>query len=164
MKPICVTAQSLIKQTYCLDRVSNRYVINDETGCWEWLESLDRYGYGRVRIPIGGRVRHIGAHRVSWWAYRGPIYHGLQLDHLCRNRKCVNPWHLEPVTNKVNSERGNGPPKSAGRPRSVALTGCTKHGFDDGYWYTTKKYGTDRWVCRPCRIPIMERWNARQRK
>lgn len=70
--------------------------------CWTWTAALADTGYGRFRTP--GRT--VFAHR---WAYEqviGPIPDGLQLDHLCRNTRCVNPWHLDPVTGRVNVRRG----------------------------------------------------------
>jgi hypothetical protein len=66
--------------------------------CWEWTGARERKGYGRFRSQP--------AHRWSYELLRGEIPEGLFLDHLCRNRACVNPWHLEPVTNRVNILRG----------------------------------------------------------
>ena len=71
--------------------------------CWRWGASLNDGGYGQ--IMIGNRP--LRAHRVAWELLRGDIPTGLVIDHLCRNRACVNPWHMEPVTNEVNIERGN---------------------------------------------------------
>lgn len=70
--------------------------------CWRWLASLNDGGYGQ--ISINGRPHR--AHRVAYELVRGPIPDGLVIDHECRNRWCVNPWHLEPVTNEVNIDRG----------------------------------------------------------
>ena len=70
--------------------------------CWNWLGSLDRDGYGRVRYN-GRRTR---AHRIAYELAIGPIPAGLVIDHLCRNRRCVNPDHLEPVTSQENTRRG----------------------------------------------------------
>jgi hypothetical protein len=74
-------------------------------GCWVWLGYKDRDGYG-----LSGRPKVMGrgssrAHRIAYEAEHGSIPAG-HLDHLCRNRACVRPSHLEPVTAKVNAERG----------------------------------------------------------
>lgn len=69
-----------------------------ESGCWEWIGTLSSEGYGRFEKDL--------AHRVSYRRSVGPIPEGLQLDHLCRNRRCVNPEHLEPVTGRINTLRG----------------------------------------------------------
>ena len=78
------------------------YVIT-ESGCWDWVGCVARSGYGRLR---DGRGNTRNAHRVMYERLRGPIPTGLQIDHLCRNRRCVNPDHLEPVTQRVNLLRG----------------------------------------------------------
>ena len=84
------------------DRVLNRVSRDDSTGCWVWLGCVQANGY--ARMTIGGRTQY--AHRVSYEAFVGPIPEGLFLDHLCRNTRCVNPAHLEPVTNRENNMRG----------------------------------------------------------
>lgn len=78
-------------------------------GCWNWTGPIGRSGYGIIGIPIEGgenRTKHISAHRFSYEHFVGPIPQGLQLDHLRRNRACVNPAHLEAVTRKENLLRG----------------------------------------------------------
>jgi len=80
----------------------------DSRGCWLWTGFINRYGYGVLtalpRKP--GRARARAAHRVSYEWFVGPIPAGLTIDHLCRVRRCINPDHLEPVTNAENLRRG----------------------------------------------------------
>ncbi len=72
--------------------------------CWEWTAHRDRDGYGQFSI----KSKPIKAHRFIYEYYYGAICPDLTIDHLCRNRKCVNPFHLEQVTVKVNVLRGIG--------------------------------------------------------
>jgi hypothetical protein len=82
--------------------------IEASSGCWEWQNALNSEGYGRIKIGslIDGSARTVYAHRWSYERIIGPIPSGLFIDHLCRNRKCVNPAHLEPVTHLENQRRG----------------------------------------------------------
>lgn len=73
----------------------------DRSGaCWEWTATIHKTGYGSFRYE--GRIAL--AHRVAYELIKGPIPEGMQVDHTCRNRACVNPAHLRPVTNKQNQE------------------------------------------------------------
>jgi len=72
------------------------------TACWQWRRAKSKTGYGNLWF---GR-RYTTAHRVIYKALVGPIPEGLDLDHLCRNRACCNPDHLEPVTRRENMRRG----------------------------------------------------------
>ena len=74
----------------------------DESGCWRWTGFHNSKGYGIARID--GRSE--GAHRVAFKAVHGTIPDGLEIDHLCSVRDCVNPAHLEAVTHVVNIRRG----------------------------------------------------------
>ena len=75
--------------------------------CWNWVGTVNDQGYGRFYITSGmtGR-RTIAAHRFAYEDLVGPIPDGMLLDHLCRNRACVNPDHVEPVTSRENTVRG----------------------------------------------------------
>jgi hypothetical protein len=73
-------------------------------GCWEWQGARNDLGYGQLALAGHKRVY---AHRFSYEKFVGPIPAGLQLDHLCRNPPCVNPTHLEPVTQRENLLRAD---------------------------------------------------------
>lgn len=106
------------------------------SGCWLWLGATTPDGYAK----FGHRATV--AHRTSYRAFVGSIPEGLQLDHLCRVRCCVNPAHLEPVTNRENQMRG-----IAFVVENANKTHCPRgHAYDDK---NTKQYGGRRY-CRAC--------------
>lgn len=72
--------------------------------CWRWTSASDAYGYGVFRVQRPRRM-NIKAHRASYELMVADIPEGLVIDHLCRNRWCVNPYHMDPVTPEVNGLR-----------------------------------------------------------
>ena len=82
--------------------IHSRSTLDLSTGCWLWNRAKNHDGYGQIRIE----GIHWRAHRLSYEAFREPIPKGLEIDHLCRVRACVNPEHLEVVTHTENVARG----------------------------------------------------------
>lgn len=113
-------------------------VVTTAAGCMEWQGKLGTDGYGRVLVA---HRRERVAHRVAWESVRGPVPDGLQLDHLCRNRRCVNLDHLEPVPQRENLRRG----VHANRGKTHCPRG---HAYDEANTYQINGKGRH---CRTCR-------------
>jgi hypothetical protein len=82
------------------ERITEKYVVTPD-GCWRWTGSFDKDGYGRFQVGPRAKL----AHRVMLAAVGRDVPDGMEVDHLCRNRSCVNPDHLEPVTHIENCVR-----------------------------------------------------------
>lgn len=93
--------------------------VDKTESCWVWTACRNRDGYGRFHLA----GRNVRAHRVAYELLKGPIPAGLTIDHLCRVHDCVNPAHLEPVTNRENNLRGN----------TVAATNAAKTHCPEGH-------------------------------
>ena len=121
------------------DRLRSK-IVEQADGCWGWAASKTHQGYGRFRMGD----RNALAHRVVYEHLVGPIATGMTLDHLCRNRACVNPAHLEPLPLRENILRGRG----VGAV-NADKTHC-KHGheFTPENTYLGKKSGQRH--CREC--------------
>lgn len=119
-------------------RLARKITPANDNECWVWTGSRDHQGYGRC--SIGNRDQR--AHRVTYQILVGDP--GVMLDHLCRNPSCVNPAHLEPVTNRVNQARGQGFVAA-----NLAKTSCDNgHPYDAANTYF--RAGSGRRDCRAC--------------
>lgn len=130
---------------------------NGPLGCWVWTGQLHPTGYGQFIVMSGKRGYPRRAHRIAWELLRGPLKPEDYIDHLCRNRACVNPDHLQPVTNRENIRRGIAPSAINGRK-----THCDySHEFTPENTYVPPKRPTTR----ECRICIRRRdQEKRERK
>lgn len=100
-----------------LMRFASKFDIESDSGCWLWTSSKNHKGYGYMTVDTVSWA----AHRLSYLHHTGPIPDGLEIDHLCRVRNCVNPNHLEAVTHRVNIQRTreySGADCSHGHPRT----------------------------------------------
>lgn len=85
----------------------DRYIPEPNSGCWLWLGATNEKGYALINVKsLNGTWATRRAHRVAYEAAQGAIPKELVIDHKCRVRCCVNPYHLEPVTNAENIRRG----------------------------------------------------------
>jgi hypothetical protein len=133
------------------NRFFEKVNTDENTGCWNWIGAKTSGGYGNFAIK---KVNFV-AHRVSYELVNGEIPEGLHLDHLCRNRACVNPEHLEPVTQRVNLLRGETIP---------ALHSAKTH-CPSGHEYSEENtliYRGSR-HCKTCRA-IRNNYNNAERK
>lgn len=175
MKPLCSVEdcdQVAHARTYCgkhyqrwrlTGRLTVKRILGDDKArllswvdadvdapCWRWKGQISNGGYGLMSLTRKGHQRMMSAHRVSYMLLVGPIPDGLTLDHLCRNRWCVNPDHLEAVTLQVNMSRG----------AHALKTHCPQgHPYDEANTYMN---GSSR-DCRACRNARSKAWKKAQR-
>lgn len=116
----------------------------DTTGvCWEWTADLTNDGYGRWWYKDNVVLR---AHRAAWALLVGPLPTGLQPDHRCKNRACINPDHIEWTTGEVNNLRSTSPSS-----RHARATHCpADHPYDETNTIWRVQRGRPRRECRKC--------------
>lgn len=116
----------------------------DKDDCWLFAGYKNTIGYGQIFTYFDRKPSYQYAHRVAYETFTGPIPDGLVIDHLCSVRCCINPDHLEPVTARVNTLRGEG----------VGVNKRKTH-CPEGHEYTlenTQQYGKGWRRCRQCAI------------
>lgn len=128
--------------------------VNKSDDCWVWLGGKDSHGYGVFSIRLNGKSHSVGAHKFSYELLVNKVPKGMELDHLCRNRGCVNPAHMEVVTARTNTLRGNGITAYWSR-QTHCLHG---HKYTTENTYITTKKPNARF-CRTCR----REWNRDHR-
>jgi len=134
------------------ERFWGKVARGDSDECWLWSGALNEHGYGLLWL----NGRQVRAHRYAYELLVGPIPKRLTLDHLCRNRSCVNPAHLDPATLRENILRGVGITAQAARK-----THCKNgHPFDE----TNTIYERAGRRCRTCQNRLVREHRARKRE
>ena len=144
----CPTCGTSITDPWVLfSKIKKHVSMESDSGCWIWKGSLTYGGY--AHLTWNGTL-WVG-HRLIYEIFKGPIPPGLELDHLCRVRRCVNPDHVEPVTHKVNVLRGLGVTAEAAQ-----ATHCPSgHSYDE----TNTLWSKDkRRYCRQCLRARAAQW------
>ena len=127
-----------LRNAPAIDRLMYRTALLNN-GCWEWQGTKNPKGYGSIRRDMDGPK--VAVHRLAYAEMVGPIPDGLEIDHTCFNRACVNPDHLEPVTHEENVNRGR-------RNQNHGKTHCIHgHAFDEA---NTSIDTLGRRVCKTC--------------
>ena len=136
------------------EKVRDRLSVGGLDACWDWQGATTDAGYGTV--DDSGRTRLV--HRFMWEKFHGSIPSDRQIDHLCRNRRCGNPHHMELVTSRENTLRGTGP---------TALNAQATH-CKNGHEFTAENtyeppHRPGRRECRICKRELSKNWMRARR-
>lgn len=137
-----------------IERIKNLFwtKVHKTKSCWFYMDGLNHNGYGQFWTG----TNNVRAHRFSYEILIGPIPKGMQLDHICRNRNCVNPKHLEVVTQKENVLRGIGLTAINSR-KKFCIRG---HPLTPENTYNSRKQRT----CKKCRIVSVMRYKKKRQE
>lgn len=124
----------------------NRFLskISASDNCWTWLGTPTKTGYGRFKNK--GEMYY--AHRVSYSIFNGEIKKDLVIDHICKNRLCVNPEHLRQVTISQNVKENSNAPSAINREKTTCIRGHLLSG--ENLRYENGKQGIKR-ICKICK-------------
>jgi hypothetical protein len=134
-----------------LERIERKSVVDPVTGCWNWTGALCGPSPGYAAMDT------LRVHRATYEIFVGHIPKGLELDHLCRNTKCINPYHLEAVTHRENVLRGTNPAAINGR-KTHCINGHPLEGPHIYMWRNRRKCR----LCEPLKYQKkIAKWKAR---
>jgi len=148
--------QSTGRETCNLDDVAEalkyRFLSDGVTGCWNYTGSVTKWGYGLWRDGS----RRTAAHRYTYRIAYGPIQDGLVIDHMCRNKRCVNPLHLRACTQRENLLA---PWSQAKAAKSARRSTCPY-----GHPYDLKRAKNGQRTCRSCKLFSLKKYRQRRKE
>lgn len=128
--------------------------VKKTPSCWIWVGGQAGKGYGRFRV---GRALKVSSHRFAYEQIVGEIPPNMQLDHLCRNKLCCNPAHLEVVTNRENALRGTSP-TAINAKKILCIHGHQLSG--ENVW----RDSSGGRHCKTCRNARVKAWKQKNRR
>ena len=139
-----------------VEAMKARNISVTASGCWEWTGKIASNGYGHTTI----KGKCLLAHRAFYSHAKGEIPEGLTIDHLCRNKRCVNPDHLEAVTSRENTLRASNAPAAMNHVKTHCKRGHELSGAN--LYLRQRGCRTERW-CRKCNAERQAQYNSRKR-
>jgi hypothetical protein len=147
------------KDENVLKRFLSKIKKDKNSFCWIWIGTISWKGYGTFCVMKNRKSFNTNAHRVSYMIYKGEIPEGMTVHHICHNKKCVNPNHLELKTNYENRLEGN-----CWSAVNARKTHCKNgHEFNKENIYYHLRNGSLRRYCRLCRIEATKKWTNKEK-